>query len=808
MRKRNWITVIMFCLITLLPLYGNIVTKDGGILDEAILDQANQAVKNEQHAKNLLSKGLKTGDAVPFVLNFPNGLDRNSLKKLIDLAEEVKNEFGDYGQLSLCNAPRYQDTGTSLNNAPHLNKAMIDNPNFQIENWKQAVRNDKAVYGTLIGRNFNYALVTVFLPQGEDEQAFFRRVADFLEQRKINRLEWFIKTDIKPAPQFANVTIAGWAMARGLISAALISDIMKLSAFGLLAVWLFFWLSFLSVRQASISSLLIVLSFIWTRGSIGLIQLLEPYTGFTAYERVYILLIYTTLIVAGISFATRKFEAYNEARETFSGNSHDIWKQTKPVNEILLATGLISIINFATLYQIGVRGILEVGLFSALGLAYLLAFTFWLMPALHILIGGEAVKSKANKFGQAWNVLLEKIATTCFRLAWQGQGKIKRQGLIAIILTITLASAAALIIISDYWPHEKAVKNLEVRTKPLEYIPGTISHRASKILNDKGGYGFDRLSILIEAKAGKSIESPSFIKEAARLQELIAGLDETRQTASVIDLLSNISQESHHKKLPATATEIHDGLYLIEEDFGQQIKEQFWFTSGLVIFTSFAGNDSNVMGEYIDQINSLASNFPTLTVTTFGKLTTYPEADRYIREGKPWNVISSFWLVSLGCSIWVAYRNRKNLSNALLAPFKTGAAIALPFVFASALVAFYMMVCKVPLDQATACITALAVNAAVDFSLYLVADFQTALNDGEDIESALTSALAVKGKVIVMDIILNALCFAPLICSNFTPVSRLGIIMIIMMLACGIGSLILLPMLLPICVTHRKSATT
>ena len=125
--------------------------------------------------------------------------------------------------------------------------------------------------------------------------------------------------------------------------------------------------------------------------------------------------------------------------------------------------------------------------------------------------------------------------------------------------------------------------------------------------------------------------------------------------------------------------------------------------------------------------------------------------------------------------------------------------MSVPFVFASSIIALVMVVCRVPLDQATACITALAINAAVDFSLYLIADYQDKLFEEWGPRDALEKAMRGRGKVVLTDIFLNCLCFAPLMLSHFIPVARLGWVMITMLIACGFGSLVILPALLPWC---------
>jgi predicted RND superfamily exporter protein len=189
---------------------------------------------------------------------------------------------------------------------------------------------------------------------------------------------------------------------------------------------------------------------------------------------------------------------------------------------------------------------------------------------------------------------------------------------------------------------------------------------------------------------------------------------------------------------------------------------------------------------------------------------TYPQTDKYIREGKPWNVVSSQWIVVVVCAFWIIWRNHRFIhrdpQERRLRAWRTGLIISVPFVFASAVIVLVMVMLRVPLDQATACITALAINAAIDFSLYYVADYQTALLHGKDLRASLQYALLTKGRIIVIDIVLNVLCFAPLMTSTFIPVARMGWIMIVMLLACGFGSLVILPALLPWCVIKKATS--
>lgn len=130
--------------------------------------------------------------------------------------------------------------------------------------------------------------------------------------------------------------------------------------------------------------------------------------------------------------------------------------------------------------------------------------------------------------------------------------------------------------------------------------------------------------------------------------------------------------------------------------------------------------------------------------------------------------------------------------------------MSVPFLFATAAMALLMIVLQIPLDVATAAITALAINASIDFAIYFVDAFQEGLAEAGETTVALVFALKTKGKIILQDMVLNALCFAPLLTSHFLPIRRLGWIMGVMLMACAVGTLVFMAALLPVCVVKKE----
>lgn len=792
--KRQWLIVLMILAITFGPvLYGNFIAKRGGILDKAILNPQDPYFIMDQKVKMLIPEGLKTGEQVVFVIPFEGELTKEDLNLVKLLTKRTQEALPDIGVLSLSTAARYQDINGELKSEPYVTDEALADPAFNFAAWKKAIKGDSGVYGLLIGRNFDYAQVILFLPVDCNEVETFWRIVEILEGRSISKVERYFKKDIYLVGDFAKVLPGGWLMGRGLTDAALLGDVLKLSTCGLLLTGMLFFIQLRSKRQALIATLVVALSFWWTRGAIGLLQ----FAGIDLYERVYILLVFTGQIVAGISFAEHKLSRYQNARCYCPyASCAEVWATTKSVHEMIFMTAVIAILNFATLYQIGVRGVMEIGVLSAIGIVFLLILTLWFMPALHCIVGGEARICNHSRLSLWWGALTDRTISNICRLLKLDQAQAfnpHRRAWQSVAIIITVAFIAIALVFSG---------RLIIRTKPLEYIHGTIVYQASQFLQKPGRYGFDRISFLVRPKqaTGETAFTPEFIAEAGRFQRILQEQPNFREVNSVLDTISVITRESYKHPL-RNAQEAHDALQLIEWDLNPLVKEQLWYDGGLVMFASTnTMDDSNSMGRSCDAIVQLGNQFPNLEILPFGKVPAYPRADKYIREGKPINLLTSQWLVMLVYFLWIVWRNRGVTKELRLSSWRIGLVMSVPFVFASGIITMVMVFGRVPLDQATACITALAINAAADFGLYPMAEFSSFRRQGFSVQTALRKAIEERGAVVLTDILLNCLCFAPLILSFFIPVQRLGWIMIAMLVACGFGSLLLMPALLPWCV--------
>lgn len=792
----------------------NLRVPAAGIVQDALLDQQNPYYRSQQQVDRV--PGLRQGDPMSFVLSFPQGLDEEGMAQIIQMTRELRQRFPQAVVWSLAaDSYAYRADADDVSSTPHLDPGWLDADGqvrlpMSMAQWRADVAADPNASGLLVGKDFRYAQILMFMPDKTNELDLVRQVAEYLEQRPISYVEWLlVKGDIKPAPAYRNVSLGGWSVGRGLMHFALMSNVLFYSTIGLVVATLAALLALKSLKQALYSSTCIFVSFVLVRGTIPLASALGlEFFGGPLAERVYFLLVLSAMIVAGISFNTRSLERFNELRrEQPEAAPTTLWAQVERHSMSLNIAALIALLNFVTLPQIGIRGIMEVGVLSAIGIVYQRLLVSLLLPALQITFGGEPAPTQANVGGlvlHLWERAIHLLPHAFYRLIVALDARAPGGAALASLLACgVVVGGAGVVVLHDWRSPDKWVL---VQEKPIDYLPRTIVDRGRDILNAPGHAGFGRLSYLIVPAtpgASPAVEQPAFLKRARELQTRLAALPEARGANSVLDTLAYIgAQEAGGAQtpMPTTSQQAHDRLQQIRWDLDQPALARFlWTDAGVALYLSHPADNSTDLRKFAATAEALAArDYPDLRLLPYGPLHTYHQTDLYISEGKPLNVLMSFPLVIVCCGLWLAFR-RNPPGRMRLRPWTTACAMTVPFLFAYATIVLVMAAFHIPLDQATACATALGINAAIDFDLYLIEDYRTALAEGRNRREALRYALAERGHVTLTDAALNGICFSFLMLSPFLPIQRLGVVMLIMLATCALGALLLMPALLSLC---------
>lgn len=764
-------TLAAFAALWLLFGWGNVIVRKGAILENALVNADDPYRRMDEAVRAEIKRGFQgQGETVPFILTFPEGIaTREDVARIADLSERVGRAL-DGAVLSLAVAPDYRDVDGVVASTPHIPRVLP--PDFDVAAWKARVERDPAVHGILVGRHFEWAAVVLFVPAARDEVATFHAIAEFVEQRAIPWWEWLYKTDIACPP---GLSVGSHLVLHGVMDQGLNVDVLMLVTLGIvLTLPVFVW-SFGAVRPALLAVVIVVFSSVlWTRGAIGIAQLF----GFGIKERVYILLAYANCIVQGVSFALHKYEAFHEVEGALSRRAQ--WTRAQEVDGLVAFTAVVAMLGFTTLYTFQVVAIREFGIASALGVVFVLFNACVVLPAADLLTGGERPEPHHPATETRPILLLERIVDrirprTCFAT------------------TAALAALAGLLI----WPGGR----LQIWTRPLSFAHGTTVERTAVYLNAPGRIGFDATELLVQPTDGDTARSPRFLRRAHELVEAIRGLGPTREVATIVHTVGRVSEESLAAPLPRTPEESSAVFTLIDGGLARNIANKLYYSDGLRISAYHALERSDEVGRYQDDVLAIArTSFQDLRVTTFGEMSLFPQWDRYIRIGKPLNVLSSQWIVIVLCMLKIHWANRRLGHGLRLGAIRGGLIASMPFVFATSVMALVMMTLGIPLDAATAAITALAINASIDFAIYALDEYQVGLAATGNARAAAVHAVRAKGRVILADTVLNTLCFLPLLCSRFGPVAEMGWIMAVMLAACAAGTLVIMLGVLPVAV--------
>lgn len=783
--QHPWWVLLVFFLLTGLFAWGNTRLRKGGILDDDVILRLDDPVRlMDRYVQAKQHEGFEGKEAIPLVFNSELRTPEDLLA-VARFSDATKTAFGD-GLLSLAEAPAYQDTGEALRDDAYITSTEVTQPGFNLNAWKDKVTRDPSVYGLLVGRDFHWTTVIRYLPPGYDEITEFRKTVEFLEGRVIPWWEWLWKRDI--TPQDPRIGVGGWVMGRGLIDQGMNVDMLSLVNLGVLLTLPVFWVTFGSLHAALLSvAVMLMGGFLWTRGAMGLLP--------DMHERVYSLLVYANIIVQGTSFALHKSEAFREsrAREALTG-----WQAARAVDGLIATTAAISLFGFATLWSFGLKPVRELGVASVLGILWLLILAVFFLPAVQMIGGARPAMlddSQPGWFARAYTHGVEKLVSGCSNTAvWLAAG-FRPWIMVTTVCSMFLCVAFLF-----------AQGSIHSRTRSLEFLRGTLVDKEAQFLNQPGNVGFEFLDLLVEPAQGGGIYNPHFLARAWEFQTALKEVNQARETTSILSTIQQLARESFKKPFPETADEVEAAFFLIDNRLAPAVQRQLYFPGGVRMSVSYGEDDSVAFGRFCTEVLTLArTRFPDLKVSPFGKTPLFPQVDAYVRTGKISNVFTSQIGVAMICGVLIAWRNRR-VRGMWLSPWRGGLVMSLPLFFATAVMGLIMWRLDIAVDMSTAVITALAINAATDFSLYLAMTYQSLLSVRSPFE-ALAEALSQQGRVIVADCVLNTLCFLPLVTSRFLPVRQIGWMMAVMLMACAVGTLVFMAALLPRCVAATRTVS-
>jgi len=636
---------------------------------------------------------------------------------------------------------------------------------------------ESSIYGTLIARDFTYAAIVLYPPKGANQIDLFYQIKQAVESANVEamgvfkKLAWTLETDVYPADEA--LLVGGWIMARGLIDTTLTVDMFTLITLGLVGSFALLWLVTGSLRQSGIAVAVVIGGNIaWTWGQIGVIDLFWP-----MQMRVYILLAFANAILQGLSFSLVFLTVYNRIRRVGTLSQASAWtearsRQIKPLGLI----AAISFFGFVTLItSFKVVAIRELAMMSAVGVLNLVFLAFMVLPAMHALVGGEGSETGRTP-------RLERVYVALGRMC--GKVTVRTPAWFVVCMLITLSAVTTAELVRG---------KLEIGTKPIEFVRGTAIDRTADFLNAPDRTGFDAMDIYVENRDGSMIDV-AFAQDVQRFAADVRAIEEVRRVWSIYDEVPPLSQGLFETPFPQTDGQLS---FLFQGAIGLNetaVRDQLYDQSGVRLSAFMAMEDMRELLETCQKVRDKAAQYPRIRIAIMGDICQYPQTDEEIVAGKPVNagqgqlVVIFFAMLFVFFSLKISRRvHRCSVS------VKTGIVMGVPFAFATCAIFFVMMQFGIPLNVATASISALAINATTDFTIHFVHSYMWFRERGYRHAGALLRAYKDKGTVVCGDMVQNALCFSILTVSTFQPVAMLGLLMTVMVIFAGIGTLLIMP---------------
>jgi hypothetical protein len=589
--------------------------------------------------------------------------------------------------------------------------------------------------GTLIGRDGRsvVVLVGVDLPAGGDRGGLVRRIAAAAEPF---------------AGAAERVSVIGAPAAEALLGLHLLADLATLLPAAILVVALVLWLACRRTWAVVIGLAEVAACLAFTFGLMG-------WTGVPVYLPMAVL----PVILTTVGLADEIHILWHHQRELVTGEAASAVGRTmaamrRPVIITSLTTGLA----FLSFLASPIAAVRWFGVFAAVGVAFCLGFSLWVVPAALELLGAGRLRH-AGSMANAGDRLARVLAPALRRPAWT----------LSVIAAATLAAAAG-------------VSRLEVQDSWLDgFAPGSEFRRAAARFNAAyDGAHLLQVQLVFDLPPERVPEddfgtrgpllSPEILAAVGRFERAVAARPEV---GGVLGPVSHL--EAIHALWPAG----HPGREELDTTRGiSRLIRRFEFGRGEHRRREAIGDDLDraVVTVFLRHANYRDTARLTAAIRTMAAELLAPHGGRVELAGDvavsqsmiPAVVRTQVGslLAALAGALAVIWVLQRSLGTALLT--------MLPVTLATAWTFGGMGWLGVPLGVATSMFCAITLGVGIDYAVHLVSAHERARRLGG--AAPVRDAIAAAGPAILSDAAAIGLGFGLLVLSRVPANGRLGLL--------------------------------
>jgi len=613
------------------------------------------------------------------------------------------------------------------------------------ENLRTMLKNNDMVMNTLISEDFKAAAIIVRMKNDGLGLMTTSLVRDSVNE---------IAEDFK-------ITLGGMPVIKEQISKDVPRDMMIFMPIGLLIMLVVLFVSFKQIRGVILPFLVVIMSILFSMG-------LVPLFG---WKMTTITIILPVILIAiangyGIHIISR-YQLDNmvaKGEKTGEQLAQGVFKELAlPV----LLTGITTVAGMLCLTTHTVVPAAQLGILSSLGIMFALAASIFFIPAVLSMLKTPPQVIQKNK-RPVTERLLKKLSVFI-------SGHSRKLLAFNFILVVAMTMGIPMIVVDSnlagYYPDGHPVKN------------------AAQLINDKFG-GSQVISINVEG----DIKDPEVLRKIDSFEQQIAAHSDVGNTLSISKLIKLITKgaykedEEGFNSIPETKNAVDFFLEKFNEmGDPKELKK-------LV-------NDDFTQAQIIVQINSESSE-------TIKRVTL--KAEEMIKEEKVFTKVTGSGVIFKDLidqvikgqvvSLTLSFIAVSILVMLLFKSFVAGLIAGIPLAVSLILMFGVMGFTGVTLDIATALISSIVVGVGVDYTIHFLWRYKIEMKKHRDPVTAVEHTLLTTGRGIIFNAISVMIGFVILLLSSFVPIRFFGVLIVLSIGACLIGSMVLLP---SICIVFR-----
>ncbi len=568
-----------------------------------------------------------------------------------------------------------------------------------------------------------------------------------------------------------HVVFAGYPMAIGMINQYMSKDIRTLMPLvvGFLIVILFF--AFRSMRGVFIPIAVVVFSGICTFGIMYLTGTKISMLGTS---------IPIVIVAIGVADGIHVLAEYYFQLQRGKKKREAVILTMEEMNTPIIMTSVTTFVGFLALAVSEIIPIREYGVFVGIGVMIAMVFSLAFIPAMLILLPvPKNIRSK-TKNGHL------KLSDTLSHFL--GQCSLRRPRTVFALFVL-------LIIATTYLTTQVYVSNDTIK----QFQSSSKIRQADELLNENFG-GTSLMIAVLDSGKPEGAKDPKFLAMVEGLENDVLKMEEVGFTESLTDYIKRMNLVMQgQNRLPQAVENITDDEGNVSETPGRNIIAQYLLLYELGggeelgritddvhqmvnVVVSIRSNNSVVQGKVLARMQDyVAKNFDdSIDVAFTGNAYVMLEIVKLLVDGQVRSLIVSLTVVLI--TLFLIFRS-----------FWLGLLGVTPLVMTVLLNFSIMVLFDIPLNAGTALIASISIGIGVDYAIHFLHRYRLERKRETDPKKIIDITMATSGRAIILNALAVGLGFSVLAFSSFVPLIYLGILMPLMMLASGIGSLVIIP---------------